>query len=555
MAAQQYQKLAEFEGTFWAPGSPVVMEKMRLCYDRLYGANVLQITFRNVAPINMYGLSIRVTLKDEKGREIYQDVPYNYYGMEVPSCRSFGATDDIIVEPEAVAFDVTVLRGDLADGRYVQPDVKLQKMPPERPTEALGAFEQPFLDKVQQLRPKLKVLCAPEDKEDYWRCVCKRIYPRAITKCPTCRLNAQDLLGIVPELRAEQRRRELEAARLEKERLAAERRREEERLAEEERARLEAERLAEQQRLAAERLAEQQRLEIERMEAQRKLAEEQRLAREEAERQAKKARMKRALRIAVPVCCVALVVALLLLLPRRDDVPPVEQPPVDAVDPDATPDTPPVVIEPVTNDQPILLVQGADASEAEAKTIWRLFGIRKIFLGKHETVSVTQDQQQMLRPIVGLRNLEDRAVSSVLIRPAAPGTGLQIALYNIDYCTEDMFRAVLVDLGITDANVVVAAPEPVSGTAALAGLAAMTDHSADYVGKGIGTGVAKANMYVRSGPSTTFGTYGDIPVGGTVEVLEEDANGWYKIVWEDSLYGYAYTCNTAGAYYTFTPAS
>lgn len=72
-----------------------------------------------------------------------------------------------------------------------------------------------------------------------------------------------------------------------------------------------------------------------------------------------------------------------------------------------------------------------------------------------------------------------------------------------------------------------------------------------YVGKGIGTATAKATMNVRSGSSTSYGSYGTISVGTKVEVLEVLSNGWYKIVWPGASCGYAYTSNSTKNYYSY----
>lgn len=73
-----------------------------------------------------------------------------------------------------------------------------------------------------------------------------------------------------------------------------------------------------------------------------------------------------------------------------------------------------------------------------------------------------------------------------------------------------------------------------------------------YTGKGIGTAVAKENMNIRSGSSTNDNIIGTVNKGKTVEVLEILSNGWYKIVWENSINGYGYTSNKNGKFYDYT---
>jgi len=72
-----------------------------------------------------------------------------------------------------------------------------------------------------------------------------------------------------------------------------------------------------------------------------------------------------------------------------------------------------------------------------------------------------------------------------------------------------------------------------------------------YSGKGIGTAIAQATMYIRSGKGTSYSALGTISKGTAVEVLEVCSNGWYKIVWPGATLGYAYTSNSTGTYYKY----
>lgn len=73
-----------------------------------------------------------------------------------------------------------------------------------------------------------------------------------------------------------------------------------------------------------------------------------------------------------------------------------------------------------------------------------------------------------------------------------------------------------------------------------------------YIGKGIGTAVAKTNMNVRDASNTSGKSIGGVAKGKSVEVLEKLGNGWYKIVWPGAACGYAYTSNASNKYYTYT---
>lgn len=73
----------------------------------------------------------------------------------------------------------------------------------------------------------------------------------------------------------------------------------------------------------------------------------------------------------------------------------------------------------------------------------------------------------------------------------------------------------------------------------------------DFVGKGIATAEALEPMNVRREPHVNGRYEGCVGTGERVEVLEILANGWLKVVWPGSNYGYAYTSNVNDKYYIY----
>ena len=213
-SASSYRKLQDYEDTLWVYGSPVVVEKMRLQFDKNYGVNVLQITFRNVSKLAMYGLSISVTLKGDDGRDVHTPIDFNYYAMEVQTGKTFGNNEDIVVEPEAVNFEITVKGADLANGITYYDKVKLEKIPNGQPLESLEDFEEPYIERVQELYPKAKIHYFGESKREYWRCTCGRIWPHEIKKCTYCKTDKEGLMDVLSDLKEEERQRQEEEQRL-----------------------------------------------------------------------------------------------------------------------------------------------------------------------------------------------------------------------------------------------------------------------------------------------------------------------------------------------------
>ena len=62
-----------------------------------------------------------------------------------------------------------------------------------------------------------------------------------------------------------------------------------------------------------------------------------------------------------------------------------------------------------------------------------------------------------------------KSLSSVMLKKGAAGSGVFVTTKNINYCTTGMYRNALLTAGVQDTEVIVAAPTPISGTAALIG--------------------------------------------------------------------------------------
>ena len=539
--AEQYRKIADYETTLYHPDSPVVIERMRLQHDLIYNVNVLQITFRNVDPLNIYGLGISIALKNDAGKKLYKDVDFNYYGIEVPTNHLFGTEEDVVVEPDVEEFEVTVTRADLAEGKRFRGKVLLAPAPAPQPLAVLGEFEQPFVDRIAQMRPKLKVQCAPENTDTYWRCVCRRIYPYAIKRCPSCRMKFEELVDVLPTLKQEKKEREAEEARLEKERQEAERRRQEE----EERRRQEEERLR----------LEEERLRLEEEERQRQEEERLRKEAEELARQKKEKRKKQMKIGGIVLAGLAVVTALCLFLPKKEPEPEDGIHIGDEISQSGEEYTAEVS---TGGDAEAAFVNtaimGEDLDNMDTKTVWRLFGkVTKTPEIKNTMTVDDRSQQAYMVGMLGADNVEKKALSSAMILPKEAGYGLRIKMYNITYCTEEMYRTALMGIGLTDAEVVIAAPQKSSGSTALAGIYMLGGETVGYSGTGIGTATSLVNINVRSGASTAYPVYDTLKPGTEVEVLQLLENGWMKIVWPTCPEGYAFTCYKNGSYYRFLP--
>lgn len=136
-----------------------------------------------------------------------------------------------------------------------------------------------------------------------------------------------------------------------------------------------------------------------------------------------------------------------------------------------------------SGDKPILAL-GADLSAEQRTTVLGILGVSEADLADYDVIYVTNEEEhQYLDAYLSSSVIGTRALSSVLIRPADEGAGLNVRTYNISYCTIDMYTNALLTAGLEDADVYVAAPSNISGTSALIGAvkgyADMTGSSVD----------------------------------------------------------------------------
>lgn len=117
------------------------------------------------------------------------------------------------------------------------------------------------------------------------------------------------------------------------------------------------------------------------------------------------------------------------------------------------------------------IIFGADLSDDQKKTVLNLLGVVEEELPQYKILTVSnKEEHKYLDAFVDKDKIGTKAFSSVKFIPKAPGTGLKITTHNIDYCTVSMYQNALITAGVQDAEVVIAAPFELSGTAALIGI-------------------------------------------------------------------------------------
>lgn len=113
---------------------------------------------------------------------------------------------------------------------------------------------------------------------------------------------------------------------------------------------------------------------------------------------------------------------------------------------------------------------GADLSSDEKKTVMDLMGITEDDLEDYTVGEITNEEEhEYLGDYLDSSVIGSRALSSVMVELGDDGEGINVETKNISYCTKGMYTNALITAGIENADVTVAGPFEITGTAALVG--------------------------------------------------------------------------------------
>ncbi|HEY8415078.1 MAG TPA: DUF1002 domain-containing protein [Thermaerobacter sp.] len=118
-----------------------------------------------------------------------------------------------------------------------------------------------------------------------------------------------------------------------------------------------------------------------------------------------------------------------------------------------------------------VVVLGADLTPSQRQTVLKLLGVEDPATLEREPLILTHEEEvALVGDYVPREQLGSRAISSVRVEPAEPGSGIRVETRHITWVPPEMYAEALATAGVKDATVYVAAPFDVSGTAALAGI-------------------------------------------------------------------------------------
>ena len=114
------------------------------------------------------------------------------------------------------------------------------------------------------------------------------------------------------------------------------------------------------------------------------------------------------------------------------------------------------------------VVIGANLTDEQITSVYSTFGILR---GSVPEIVVTNSEERAyLEGLIADSIIGHNSISCVYVKLRSEGSGMSIRTSNITWCTGDMYVSALSTAGISDAEIIVAAPFGVSGTAALTGI-------------------------------------------------------------------------------------
>lgn len=112
---------------------------------------------------------------------------------------------------------------------------------------------------------------------------------------------------------------------------------------------------------------------------------------------------------------------------------------------------------------------GADLTADQRATVLQYFGLTEADLSEIDVAQVTNAMEhQYLDDYLPASVIGTKALSCVRV-DKTDSRGIRVTTHNISYCTEGMYQNALTTAGIENADVTVAAPFSISGTAGLVG--------------------------------------------------------------------------------------
>ena len=147
---------------------------------------------------------------------------------------------------------------------------------------------------------------------------------------------------------------------------------------------------------------------------------------------------------------------------------------------------------------------GEDLSAEQYAAVLDLLGTD---LDNDTLISVSiEDEKALLNGLVDEDKMGSRSISSARVTLLDEGAGIHVTTHNIDWVTANMYASALATAGVENADIVVAAPVEVSGTAALAGIFKAYETASGQVLSDVAKALAGEEMLTLGNLADVIGT-------------------------------------------------
>ena len=116
---------------------------------------------------------------------------------------------------------------------------------------------------------------------------------------------------------------------------------------------------------------------------------------------------------------------------------------------------------------------GADLTEEQKSEVLDLLEVPSDKVTEDTSLYVpNEEEHRYLDGVLGSDVIGTHALSSCKVVRQEKGHGIHVETHNVTYVTDEMYANALATAGVEDADIVIAAPMPISGTSALVGAVA-----------------------------------------------------------------------------------
>lgn len=226
--AERYTRLFALPSDLYTESAPLLVAAGALLKDTVTGKVLAQLKFTSICNKTVKAVKVRVTPFDTVGRPLGEAVSFTYLDLAVTRDADFGQKAPIpLTESEARSFAVTVEEVAFADNSLWTSSARAVWEPLPAPQTAGAVLQDHELAKQYALKFGQNHTLWPQRTKDLWRCSCGALNRIAERNCHRCPWTIEDLDVDTETLKAEA------AARLEQERIAAQKAAEEARQAKE----------------------------------------------------------------------------------------------------------------------------------------------------------------------------------------------------------------------------------------------------------------------------------------------------------------------------------